>query len=104
MLLFVLIHPGKATAVDAADLKVRIRWTGKGVRAALLGAILPVTAFGDLLAERYDFDAEPPWSWVTISIVPLASSILLFLPTSRLPPALVSARAMLIVHATIMVG
>jgi hypothetical protein len=90
--------------MDAADFKVRIWWTGTWVRAALLGAVLPVIAFWELLAERCDFDGEPPWSWVTISIVPLASSILLFLPTSRLPLALVSARAMLIVHATIMVG
>lgn len=90
--------------MDAAELKAKIQWAQERVGAAVLGAMIPAIAFHELLAHRWDFNAEPPWSWATISIVPLASSILLFLPTSRLLMALVSARTMLIMHATIMAG
>lgn len=90
--------------MDAADFILKIQRTRKWVQAALLGAVIPAIAFCELLTDRWDFNAAPPWSWPTISIVPIASAILLFLPNSWLPLALALSRAILIVHATILVG
>jgi len=44
----------------------------------LLSAIIPAITF-NILMNDWTLDTEPPWSWVMVSVIPLASSALLVL-------------------------
>jgi hypothetical protein len=72
--------------------------------AAVLGAIVPAIVFYVFLFGSWDFVVTPPWAWLTISIVPLASSTLLFLRPRRLVNAIRPLCAFFVLHAVVMLA
>jgi hypothetical protein len=76
----------------------------KWLVAILCGGIVPFAAGYVFLTYRWDFTAEPGWAWATVSLIPLASSSLLFLPVRRLANASRAACAIMLLHAAAMVG
>jgi hypothetical protein len=74
----------------------------KWMLVALLGAIVPAIAFDTLLSD-WTFDVAPSWSWVLVSIIPLASSILLVLQGRWFSNVGRAACAILVLHAAMMI-
>jgi hypothetical protein len=83
---------------------VKISRFGQWTLAAVLGAIVPAIMFYVFLFGSWDFAVTPPWAWLTISIVPLASSILLFLRSPRLAKAIRPVCAIFVSHAVVMLA
>jgi hypothetical protein len=68
------------------------------------GCVVPAVAFDDFLARPWNFPTEPVWVWPTISLVPLASIVLLFLPSGRVVKVCRLFIAIFAVHAALMLG
>lgn len=82
-----------------------IRWTGYFARwlwAGLLGGILPLAAAYAVLSWTWDFGAQPPWSWLTLGIVPFGCLPLLFLSSRRIQNISPAMLATLSLHALTM--
>jgi hypothetical protein len=75
---------------------------GNWLIAGSLAAILPLIIFSVVLNVGWDF--VPPWAWTTISIIPIASAVLLLLRLPQLPRLPQLAGGVLAIHAMIMVA
>jgi hypothetical protein len=88
------------TATPAANDWVALKW----LCAILCGGIVPVIGCYVFLTRGWDFTAEPGWAWATVSLIPLAGTIVLFVPPGRQTSASRVACAIMLLHAVLMAG
>jgi hypothetical protein len=88
------------TATSAPKDRVPVKW----LCALLCGGIVPFIGCYVFLTYAWDFTAEPGWAWATVSLIPLASTILLFVPPGQQTNASRVACAIMLLHAVLMAG
>jgi hypothetical protein len=76
----------------------------KWILVLLCASIFPIALFWGLLTEGWNFDAEPPWAWAIIPLLPLANVILLSIPIERAAVATRLSLSIFALHAVIMLG
>jgi hypothetical protein len=75
---------------------------GKWALAALLCAVIPASAFDLLLYWRWNFGAQPNWSWLLVPIGPLSVGWLLLVPAACYFRAALVASLIVAAHAASM--